>query len=239
MQCPNADGELEQKIHQKEGLVITYHQCPVCDGSWLDAFNTNYLSTEDLASKGVAFKGSPAAAPPICPQCEELLIMTHGDNIPQDVQTWKCPNDHGYFFPKGELFKFKKAQEAKINYFKLWNIPLPSVASVLLAAFIFFIVSLSLVNIGQRQIYQLQAQNILKSQEAFVADTSVTIAATTTIKTTATLHVGDFMQTMQTKDNILHTLFLSHLTPGTYEHYFTFIIDGKTVRSNTFIFSIQ
>ncbi len=238
MQCPNADGELEQKIHQKEGLVITYHQCPVCDGSWLDAFNTNYLKTEDIPQTS----DEPTSAAPIqptCPVCNEALTITHGDNIPQNVQTWKCPNNHGYFFPKGELFKFKRAQEAKINYFKLWSIPLPNVASVLLAIFIFFIVSASLVNVGQRQIYQLQAQNILQFQEAFVADTSVTIAATTTSKTTATLHIGPYEQSMQTKDYILHTLFLSHLTGGTYEYFFTFLIDGKTVRSNTFTFIIQ
>jgi len=239
MQCPNGDGELLIKSQARDRLNITYHHCPTCHGFWVDAFNANYLKTEDLASEGVALKGSPTTLQPICPQCHQPLTITHGENIPQNVQTWKCPNNHGYFFPKGELFKFKKAQEAKINYFKLWSIPFPKVASVLLAVFVFFIVSVSLVTIQQRKSYQLQAKNILTSHAAYVANRSVDIAAITNAKTVITVHIGAYQQNMSTKDYLVHELFISNLIAGRYDYYFTFTVGGTTIRSDTFSFVIQ
>lgn len=67
-----------------------------------------------------------------CPQCLRPLERTTEDNIPPDVTAFRCSDSHGYFFPAGELRKFKESQEAKIAYHERWHVPLTSVASAIL-----------------------------------------------------------------------------------------------------------
>lgn len=238
MHCPNGDAELIAQTRVHNGLTITSGQCPRCRGYWLDAFNANYIKTGDITRSQ---RVSEAKVPihPVCPTCQELLTVYHGQNVPATVAVWKCPNNHGYFFPEAQLFAFKKAQEAKLAYFTLWNIPLSSVASILLASFV-GIMTLGVVTtyVQQRQTTVLQAQQIVESQAAYVAGKSVNIAITTSVKAAATVHIGDFEQKMQTTDGLLHTLFLTNLVPGTYEYYAILLVDGKTVRSYPFTFII-
>ncbi len=241
MRCPNDDAELIQHSHtDPKGLRITYSQCPTCGGTWLDAFNANYIKTDDIRTKEAPAATLPKLIHPACPQCQEKLSIYHGENLPQDVQTWKCPNGHGYFFPKGELFKFKIAQEAKISYFKLWHVPFPAVASMLLVSLVLAVsLGVTLTYVSRQQTTLIQAREFIRFQQAYVADRSVTVALTTTAATrVVTLHVGNWRQQMQTTDHLLHTAFLTNLTPGTYEYYYTFTAEGKTFRSDTYRFII-
>lgn len=241
MHCPNGDADLVSQTRKQKGLTVAYAQCPRCHGFWLDAFNANYLKTEDITRSPKIIPADVALpSRPACPICQELLTVYHGQNVPSNVAVWKCPNNHGYFFPEAELFAFKKAQETKLAYFKLWNIPLPSVASILLVSIV-GIVTLGVIagNLSQRQTTILQAQQVITYQQAFVADRSVTIAVTTNTKTTATIHIGDWQSIMETTDELLHTAFVSNLALGTYQYYFTFALGGKSLRSDTFSFIIQ
>lgn len=239
MRCPNDDADLTQEIHHQEGLTIAYAKCPACAGFWLDAFNANYLKTEDIERSREAFNDQPQSAHPVCPICQDLLRVYHGENVPQHVGVWKCPNNHGYFFPQAQLFAFKKAQEAKLSYFKLWNIPLPQVSSVLLAT-IALIVTVGLVTtyLKRQQTTLLEAQQIVQYQEAFVSGQSAIIVLTTSSPTEVTLHIGEYEQVMQTKDNLFHTLFLTNLASGTYEYYVTFSVKGVSIRSDPYTFLI-
>ncbi len=244
MRCPNDDADLITQTKRRDNLTITYAQCPRCRGYWLDPFNASYIKTDDIASKGVAFKGSPAPPTilPVCPVCQEPLKPYHGENIPATVRVWRCPNGDGYFFPQAQLFAFKKAQEAKLTYYKLWNIPMPSVASVLLASIV-GVVTLGLITTylqyQSRQTTLIQARDIVRFQQAFIAGSSATVALTTTVKTDATIHIGDFSQAMQTTDRLVHTVFLSNLRPGRYQYYFSFISGGNVYRSEDYSFIIQ
>ena len=60
--------------------------------------------------------------------------MPAATTSPAESRHTAVPTITDIFFPAGELAKFKTAQNAKVTYHKLWNIPLPSVSNVLLAA---------------------------------------------------------------------------------------------------------
>lgn len=241
MRCPNDDADLVKQTKNREGLAITYARCPSCHGYWLDSFNANYVKTEDI-ERSFTPTISRQSTHPVCPVCQEPLRLYHGENVPAQVRAWRCPNGDGYFFPEVELFAFKKAQEAKLEYFKLWNIPLPSVASILLVS-IAGIVTLGLVTTylqyQSRQTTLIEAREIVRFQQAFVSDSSATIAVSTTVPTDATFHTGDFSRSMETKDHLLHTIFLTNLQPGNYIYYFTFVTAGKEVRSDNYSFIVQ
>ncbi|MBI2405098.1 zf-TFIIB domain-containing protein [Candidatus Gottesmanbacteria bacterium] len=239
MRCPNDDADLIEQKKTRRGLTISYATCPTCHGHWLDAFNANYLKTEDIERSQAAFEIETKPNHPVCPTCQEQLRIYHGENIPPDTRVWRCPNNHGYFFPQAQLFAFKKAQEAKLSYFKLWNIPLPQVSSVLLAS-IALIVTIGLVTtyLYGQQTTLLEARHIVQYQEAFVSHQSANIVLTTSSPTEVTLHIGEYEQVMQTKDNLLHTLFLTNLASGTYEYYVTFPVAGKIIRSDPYTFFV-
>src|SRR3972149_3046825 len=140
MQCPLADGELSnQSLKNKLGLTVSFARCPGCHGIWTAAFDANYLDISAVDEEEAGSSNTTIA--PKCPVCITNLVTADGDNIPPGVVAWQCGMGHGYFFPRGQLFKFKKAQEAKIMYFKLWQIPMSSLASVLLASFVLLILS--------------------------------------------------------------------------------------------------
>lgn len=241
MRCPNDDAELITQTKNRGGVTIATARCPRCKGYWLDSFNANYVKTDDI-ERSFEPTHQQQTIHPVCPVCQTPLKRYTGENIPGNVRAWRCPNGDGYFFPQAELFAFKKAQEAKLTYFKLWNIPMPSVASVLLAGIV-AMVSIGLVTTyltyQSRQTTLIQARELVRFQEAFVSDHSATIAVTTTSATTSTIRVGDFSQTMTTEDHLLHTVFLTNLTAGTYEYFFIFTVGGRDVRSDNYHFIIQ
>lgn len=240
MRCPNDDAEMVKQTRSRDGLDITYAQCPVCHGYWLDSFNANYVKTEDIG-RSFETKPSKLTIHPVCPTCQEPLTLYHGENVPANVRAWRCPNGDGYFFPEAELFTFKKAQEAKLQYYKLWNIPIPSVMSVLLVA-IAGIISVGLLTTylqyQNQQTTIIQARDIVRFQQAFVAGSSVSIALTTTVPADATIHIGNFSQALDTQDRLLHTVFLSNLQAGTYQYNFTVVSQGNTIQSDTYFFTI-
>ena len=92
----------------------------------------------------------------------KFLQPAHEESLPQGISALKCEDGHGYFFPSGELSKFNRAQQAKIEYHTLWGIPLPNVKSILLASLTLLILSsglvLSLREVGRVQRLRSSAQ---------------------------------------------------------------------------------
>lgn len=102
-----------------------------------------------------------------CPKDQTILIpLRSEENIPQDVILFRCDTCHGIFTYPNDLVIFKKAQEVKIDYFKIWGIPLPSIRSVAVLSFFLFlsVVSLMTYTYFQKQnIANIQAQELIKS----------------------------------------------------------------------------
>ena len=247
LHCPNRDGLL--KTYAAEGihnLPVKYARCPNCRGYWLSSFAANFLKDVSIESESSAQHHSDTSGLMLlCPDCKIPLVLTHGDNIPNGVTAYRCPNNHGYFFPAGELAKFKTAQNAKLSYHKLWNIPLPSVASVLLAALaIVMIGSITAItlSIQKKQTTVSQAQELLVSHQAFSpASGTIFIAATTSVPATVTVTIPSTKPApilMESQDRTVHTTTVTTLPPGIYEYVFTISVNGKSTQTDRFSFTI-
>ncbi|MCX6792224.1 MAG: hypothetical protein NT149_04270 [Candidatus Gottesmanbacteria bacterium] len=243
MQCPQKDAELISHTTQGEnGLTVSYSTCPTCRGYWMDSFSANFIkiNTTD-ATRAIA-----ATATYYCPICAKPLKRTTGDNIPENVYIFDCPVHHGYFFPTGQLTAFKKAQQMKIEYHKLWHIPMPNVASILLGSFVLLLLSGGLAvtfrGLQQRQIIESQARQILTNHEVYTTAgrSAVLVTATTGVDATVTVHIpalNNLSAPMQTSDNRTHQLTIQNVPLGTYPYFFTIEVAGKKIQSDTFTFT--
>lgn len=237
MQCPHLDGELETH-------AAPYYSCPTCGGKWLSTFDANYIKGSDITDEEAGLK-EPLKAPRRCPVCQKFLARVTGENMPPDVLAFRCPTGHGYFFPKGELGKFKAAQEVKLEYHKRWQVPISSLAMTLLTGFVGVVVSVGLivgVIEGQKvQNLKSQAKAVIVSQNTYISGQSVIISATTSENLILTANISgpqNLTQQMTTTDNRTHLVTLFNLPPGSYNYYFSYVKNNKTVSSDTYSFQI-
>lgn len=247
--CPNRDGLLKRYTTTgKNGLAIAYHRCPHCRGYWLTAFSANFLSGADIEGQhpSAPFPANPHRFAPLCPECKTPLPASRTDNMPTAVAAYRCPAGHGYFFPAGELAKFKEAQTAKVTYHKLWNIPLPSVGSVLLASVAVILLAgiiATTVAIRQQQTSETQARQLLSSHATLpTASGTVFFVATTSIPATVTLHLPSANNKeirMETTDRTTHTATVFTIPAGTHDYFFRITVNGKTVQTETFRFTAR
>lgn len=245
--CPNRDGLLKTYAAAgKHDLPIKYARCPNCRSYWLSSFAANFLNDISIEHESLTTHHfNTTGLAPLCPDCKMPLTPARGDNIPQGVTAYHCPNNHGYFFPAGELAKFKIAQNAKVSYHKLWNIPLPSVASVLLAAVaIIMIGSITAItlSIQKKQTTVSLARELLVSHQAFSpAPGALFIAATTSVPATVTVTIPSAKPDpirMESQDRTIHTTTVTTLPPGLYEYFFTISVNGTSTTTDRFSFTI-
>ncbi len=247
MTCPRGDGELiEKSINRPGDTTLSYAVCPTCGGHWIEAYAANFLPLPTDDKPELAGQPETVTSALTCPKCGFKLDRATGPNIPDYTLAWHCRNNHGYFFPEGQLLKFKEAQTAKINYHKLWDIPIPSISSTLLTSIIGIILSLGLVLgviEGQKQQTTVSnAQNIILYQKAYVLspDNAVAILATTSEKISLTVHIEQlqYVSNMTSTNQKAHTLRVENLPKGVYSYYFSYIISGKEIRSPTYSFEV-
>ncbi len=242
MHCPRGDNLLiAQKPHHTDGLSLHYLSCPTCQGHWLSAFDANYISSLDLTGSGLK---APQGLTPFntkCPQCRKALVRATGDNVPPDVLAFRCPDNHGYFFPAGELKKFKEAQEINIAYHEKWHIPLASVASAMLMTFVGLVLSGGLI-VGviegqKQQTITSQASELITSQKVYADSRGVTIIAMTSEKTELMVVVDGQEYSMTAPDEKSHVVRIAKISPGDHHYFFRFQKDGITLQSASYSFS--
>lgn len=255
MTCPRNDGRLREMTVPRPGdTPLTYHRCDTCGGVWIRGFDANFLPVSEyakkLASQGDALRSYPddGTLPGylVCPVCAFAIPRATGPNIPDDVRIFRCPNGHGYFFPSGQLARFKEAQETKIAYHKLWHLPLSSVGATLLTGFFGLLLSLGLIMSALRN-YQAvdqttRAQDLIRYQQvtAIPGTRNVTVTATTATKVTLSLWVDGIRgPDLSSPDGLSHTAELTDLAAGTHTYSFTFIRGGKMLRSRTQSFTVR
>jgi len=138
MNCPDCNCQLKtsQFLEKKKNLNLAVSYCPCCGGFWLDSSTANSLTYDDLQKIEQSFKTSspslPSSPERICPQCQLPLQQMEAESIPPEVVVFNCKKCNKKWFPSGQLKKFKKAQEVKVEYFKKWRIPLKSIFAILL-----------------------------------------------------------------------------------------------------------
>ncbi len=95
-----------------------------------------------------------------CPADAAPLFGYNGDEIPPDITAFKCSHCGWWWFPDGNLHKFKKAYEAKTNYAKFWKKKSEAVLigmPILVVLTLIVGLGISVVNINRQQHNKVQA----------------------------------------------------------------------------------
>ncbi len=245
MHCPIGDGELvAHTTYGENNLTVSYSTCPTCHGHWMDSFAANFI-TVPREERDEPMPGASLPPHMSCPICETPLEKASGENIPDTITAYWCSHGHGYFFPAGQLTAFKAAQKAKIDYHKLWHIPLPKTASVLLAGLVVVVLTggfiATYVGLQQRQTTSSQAQQVLVAQKSYISGTSVLVSATTSVNAILTLNMPILYtegQPMPSTDKRTHLLLIPQVPPGRYTYFFTISVGGEQTQSDTFEFTM-
>lgn len=165
MICPSCGNTLNHYVLDKQGVL----HCRLCGGSFFEDNGINRISHESAERLGRYTYNDSARANALkkCPKDGNVMApIANTPSVPPSVTLLHCPLCFGVFAMPKDLLDFKKAQEAKVEYFKLWNIPLPNLKPVfIIASTIVVLTSVVLgVNTLQRSpSYNSQASDVLKT----------------------------------------------------------------------------
>lgn len=163
MTCPNCKQELVTQTLDNQ--VILY--CQRCGGSFFEENGINRISLKSAKQLLTARKEDIIlGSEKLCPIDQaKLTAILEEESVPQNVGLFRCPTCRGVFAYPFELVRFKQAQEAKVNYLNLWNIPPQTIRSVLVLTFVvvFSLTVFSTYLLLQKQTSMIQAQDIIKT----------------------------------------------------------------------------
>ncbi len=171
MTCPNCNSVLTAPVIDNQTVLL----CLNCGAAFFEENGINRISLQSakklvnqVAFAGDADQSSPTSAlnTLVCPKDQAILKpLRDEETIPATVNLFGCPDCHGVLaFPK-DLINFKQAQLAKINYFKIWNKPLPALKAVLVMSVILFTLTGAIYQVSrylQRYTYPSQASDLIK-----------------------------------------------------------------------------
>ncbi|MEK7064625.1 MAG: hypothetical protein AAB973_03410, partial [Patescibacteria group bacterium] len=135
MVCPQCRQSLAEKevLTSDNQKALTY-ECFNCGGHFVPPLIANLIpqdtaqNLDSITPKNTFPPGSSSS----CPVCHETMGAITDDVVPKNVTIYSCGQNHGNYFPLHQLFAFKRAQKAKLDYHQLWGIPIRSVFTVLL-----------------------------------------------------------------------------------------------------------
>lgn len=192
MNCPNCDKKMKQKLLDKQTL---YH-CPNCGSTFFDQNGINRI-TLTSASELNKDKKQEFYSPDnkLCPRDKtEMKELEKEDSIPREVSLFQCPTCWGIFVYPQDLVTFKKAQKVKIQFFKLWGKPLPSVQNILIFGFL-ALVSVSmlgaLLTVQKQRSQVSQAAGPAKNIKFEHMNNGVVVYFTTTLPYTSKIVMTD------------------------------------------------
>lgn len=249
MVCPLCQSSLSSvEIETIDGQSASIDECLNCGGHFLPPFLVNFISqntaknVDSVLSKATSLHSSSI----LCPHCQQEMSSIKDDSVPNNVTVFKCPNNHGDFYPLGQLLQFKKAQDAKINYHKLWGIPLKSAFAVIIPLLIVFTAITVIPNVITQMKYsqesRVKATDILTQPlTTKISNTQVLISFSTKTpaKTKITFTKG-FTQTftVSTENDTNHLLSVENLSPQTtYNYFITLDQDGKITTTSEYTFT--
>ena len=249
MTCPHCSQPLSFiAVDTTDGNTQTVNECLNCGGHFLPPYMANFLSLETAKNVDSVLPKSKTvpATRPVCPKCGQTMSSIKDDAVPETVTVFTCPNNHGDFFPKGQLLNFKKAQQAKIYYHKLWGIPLKSAFAVIIPLFIVFtaiaVIPTVTKRLGTSQESRVKAGDILTAPLITpISNTQVLISFSTKspAKTEVRFTEGldqTFVVSQIPQTN--HLLNLEGLHPGTlYKYVITLNINNKLTTTQEYTFA--
>ena len=242
MSCPNC-GEL-MKSAVRDGRTVSH--CSTCGATFFEDNDINRISVESaqrLAEDKYLNTLVRSSALKKCPKDGSVMqAVMNSEAIPRSVTLFHCKQCNGVFAGPDELLHFKRAQHVKIDYFKVWEMPLPRLKSVLII-FVFALLSGS-VYFGVNSLYhsasyRSEASELIQKVNLYSSGRYILISFKTKTPFTSEIILQD-----QTNDEkiimpLMKTLSTSHvatLTDINKAHSFTFKIrltdkDGKSVET--------
>lgn len=244
--CHEATSAIE--INTTDGQVTDIDECLNCGGHFLPPVLANFISlnTAKNVDSVVPKANSVPLASPTCPHCHQNMSSIKDDSVPQTVTVFSCPNNHGEFYPKDQLLLFKRAQDAKINFHKLWGIPLKSAFAVMIPVLVIFSAITVVPNLLNQM--KLNQENRVKAGEILtqplitpISANQVLISFSTqnSVKTSLTFTEGlNKTLDVSLEPNTNHLLSVDGLSPQTTYKYIINIDDnGRKVSTTEYIFS--
>lgn len=249
MNCPLCKEPLSSlEIETTDGQSTSIEECLNCGGHFLPPVLSNFITsgTAKNIDSVVPKSNSVPTATPTCPFCYQSMGSIKDDSVPQTVTVFNCPNNHGDFYPKDQLLLFKKAQDAKINYHKLWGIPLKSAFAVIIPVLIVFTAVTIIPNlVGQLKLSQenrVKAGDILTTPLITpISPTQVLISFSTknAVTTSITFTEGlnqTFNVSISPETN--HLLSVPNLvSQTTYKYFITLNAQGKKTTTTEYLFT--
>lgn len=164
MYCPNCLEKMNDDVI--DGQMILH--CQNCGGTFFQDNGINRISLASAQRLAYDKKMNEIFShDKPCPKDQTMLIPIQAEeSIPPNTVLLRCTTCQGVFAYPNDLVIFKKAQAVKIDYFKIWGIPLPSIRSVaVLSVFLFVsLISLATYTIWQKQnISNIQAYELIKN----------------------------------------------------------------------------
>jgi len=256
--CPDCNHSLiTRKVRTHSGAKIEVDKCPFCSGIWFDHFETNQVILSEikrLAQEKPKTKIDQTIGQGKCPHCLAPLVPIQSESVPKHLNVFTCPQCRGNWFSQKNLLEFKVAQKAKVNYFKLWRLPLPSTFSVLLPILILTVITLSipvtLINLKDKE----QREEIrIRANEIIIKPTVINLNQTSVIVTWVTTtpvfsEIKYWTKSMLPKTLIVslapsanHTIELKNLLPNTLYFYQLIVIDqsNRQIPSELYSFSTR
>lgn len=224
MKCPDC-GELLQEMSLM-GADKSY-RCFKCGGFWVDGWVVNRLETRTLQrwSKLDIDPGFLSFGTNVCPVDGSALNRFKGESVPANMVVKRCDRCGRWWFPMDTLLNFKPAQEAKINYFKLWGLT-TDVSSMVLPVLGILITLIGTVVgvrlLAMRQQEAIQAASVVSGFGATnLGSGSVLLGwkSNTAISEVEYRKVGEvkWMRALPEKNGEVYLLKLNGLDIGNYE----------------------
>lgn len=255
MNCPDCSQKLEiiefKPAKKKLKLKIVY--CSYCGGYWLDSLTVNNLSYKDIEQLEKLLKISSLSPQEtkLCPQCQIPLQRMEEESIPHEIFIFSCNRCYGRWFPGHQLLKFKKAQEAKLQYFKEWKIPLKSIFAILLPILIIIPLAIHFRPRKQAEIYLVKPEGEIIEEEfskplvTYLEAGEIEISFSTQTPCLSFLEYGlakDKVNRLLINDkpSLSHKIIISKLQPKTiYWYRLISKIEGKEFVSSFYSFETK
>jgi len=138
MTCPNCSHPMNYVNLDQQNIL----HCGNCGSSFFEENAINRIG-QASAKRLAADKKSDdvSGQKKVCPLDHgPLYPLEETEAIPQNITLLKCKTCRGIFVYADDLLRFKQAQAAKIEYFKVWAKPLSSIKSVLVISLTIFVI---------------------------------------------------------------------------------------------------
>lgn len=133
LNCPNCRYQLTRI--QLDRIEVDH--CNNCGGTLFDYNEINRISLADAEKLSLMKETNDiSGTEKFSPRDGSPLKRIVDDSVPQHVTLLKSDVTQEVFAFADDLVNFKKAQDAKLEFYKTWRIPVPALSTVLVFSFI-------------------------------------------------------------------------------------------------------